>query len=249
MPNDRSRGGPTRLLGLGLITLLVVLLTVTLGAWQTRRAEEKAARQQLLEARRAQPPVELLPTGVDAGELEWRRVRASGSYDSSRTMLVDNRTHGGRPGYHVITPLQLNGSTSFVLVNRGWLPLGRSRAELPPVPQPPREVTVEGLAIVPVERVFELKETAAEFRFGQPTVVQNLVIERFRMASSLDVLPIVIQQTDGAEADGLVREWPLPATRVQTHRTYALQWYSFAALAVVLYAVFLFRRITRRAPR
>jgi cytochrome oxidase assembly protein ShyY1 len=53
--------------------------------------------------------------------------------------------------------------------------------------------------------------------------------------------PIVIEQHSAA-ADGLVRDWPRPDTGIEKHESYALQWYSLAGLAVVLFIVLSFRR-------
>src|SRR2546422_1024279 len=43
--------------------------------------------------------------------------------------------------------------------------------------------------------------------------------------------------------DGLLREWPRADAGIERHESYALQWYSLAALAVILAAVLSFRRI------
>jgi len=40
----------------------------------------------------------------------------------------------------------------------------------------------------------------------------------------------------------LLREWPRPDAGVDMHKSYALQWYSLAALAVVLFVALSFRR-------
>ena len=39
-----------------------------------------------------------------------------------------------------------------------------------------------------------------------------------------------------------MRAWERPDTGVERHRSYAVQWYSFAALAAVLYVVLGFKR-------
>jgi surfeit locus 1 family protein len=59
---------------------------------------------------------------VDPESLRYRRVILRGTYDAPRQVLIDNRLHQERAGYHVITPLRLEGSSMHVLVNRGWLP-------------------------------------------------------------------------------------------------------------------------------
>src|SRR5260370_537320 len=51
-----------------------------------------------------------------------------------------------------------------------------------------------------------------------------------------------VSEQHGGPADGLVREWPRPGAGVEKHAAYALQWYSLAALAVVLAVVLAFRK-------
>jgi len=59
------------------------------------------------------------------------------------------------------------------------------------------------------------------------------------------VAPWIVLQTSAA-ADGLVRDWPLPAAGIERHRGYAFQWYALAALAAVLTAGHVRRLILRR---
>lgn len=241
MSNDRALT-----VGLGLAALAVMVLTISLGQWQAGRAEQKEARQQLFDARSREPALLLDARSTDAALLQARHVRAQGEFDAAHTVLIDNKVHGGRPGYHVIAPLKLAGSASYVLVNQGWVAQGRTRSDLPRVPAASGTVTIEGRAIIPPAKVFELKAETPAFKPGERTVLQNLLLDRYAQASGLALLPIVVQQTDGPPV-GLVREWPAPAEGIEKHRMYSLQWYSFAALAAALYVIYLVRR--RRIAR
>src|SRR5215470_15799417 len=112
-----------------------VAFFVAAGGWQGRRMHEKEALREQFDAAAAQAPVELstLSADTDWGALRYRNVVASGAYDERRQILIDNRVHNGRPGYYVVTPVVLADGRA-VLVNRGWTPLGASRAALPRVP-------------------------------------------------------------------------------------------------------------------
>jgi cytochrome oxidase assembly protein ShyY1 len=48
------------------------------------------------------------------------------------------------------------------------------------------------------------------------------------------LLPFIVEQTEDT-GDGLVRDWPDPDFGVEQHRSYMVQWYSLAALAVALW--------------
>ena len=51
----------------------------------------------------------------------------------------------------------------------------------------------------------------------------------------------VIEQHSALD-DGLIRDWPRPDLGVEMHESYALQWYSLAALSVVLLFALNFKR-------
>jgi surfeit locus 1 family protein len=211
-------------------------LTVALGLWQARRAAEKEALQADLERRSAEPPLELPARPIAPDDYALRRVVARGEYADRFTILLDNRVHRGRAGFHVLSPLRITGGNVHVLVNRGWIGAGRTRAELPEAPAPGGEQTVTGLATVPTGRVYELAAGGAE-----GPVWQNLLLDRYRAWSKLELQPIVIQQTNDAR-DGLVREWERPDAGADRHRAYALQWFSLAGLTAVLYVVLNLKR-------
>jgi surfeit locus 1 family protein len=219
---------------LALATAAFCALAVAAGQWQARRAEEKAAIQGRLDRLAVEPPVALPAEPIDAADFVMRRVIAQGEFDERRTILIDNRVLQGRAGYHVVAPLRLAGSERYVLVNRGWVAAGRTRADLPSIPTPQGVQRIEGVAVEP-PRVYELSGE----RHAGP-VWQNLLLEPYAEWSGLALQPLVVQQTSPSP-DGLAREWPRPDAGVEKHRIYSLQWYAFAALALVLYVYFGFK--------
>jgi surfeit locus 1 family protein len=235
-PRFRPRALPV------LAVVGAVALFVAAGNWQGRRLHEKEVLREQFDAASAQAPVELaaLPAATDWTALRYRSVVGSGEYDARGQILIDNRVHDGRAGYHVVTPLVLaDGRT--VLVDRGWTPLGASRAALPSAPPPRGSVKVVGRIAIPSPGFLELAPT--------PTggiVWQNLHLERFSAATGLKVLPVFIEATaTPVPDDGLVRDWPAPDFGIEKHRIYMVQWYAFAALAIVLWFVYARRRASR----
>ncbi len=222
-----------------LAAVAVIAVCVTAGNWQTRRAAYKESLAAQLDQRGAAPVLPLGATKVDAQDVAFRRVAVRGVYVPEKGILLDNRVLNGRVGYEVLTPLRIDGGNLHVLVNRGWVAAPPTRAELPKVATPPGVQTVEGVAVLPPERVFELGD-------GAPAgaVWQHLLLERYERWSGLTLQPILVQQT-GDAADGLAREWARPDTGVQKHRGYAMQWYIFATLTLILYVSL---NLRRRAP-
>jgi surfeit locus 1 family protein len=211
-------------------------VTVALGNWQMRRAEEKLELGRKLEEAARGPVVSVPSAPADALGFDRRRVSARGRYVDRATLLLDNKVLRGIAGYYVLTPLKVEGGEFHVLVNRGWIAAG-DRSGLPAVRAPEGVQTIEGTAVVPSRRFVELAPEA-----DSGPLRQNLVIEREENRLGLKLQSFVIEQTSDAQ-DGLARVWERPDVGIDRHRGYALQWYSFAVLAAILYVVLGFKRI------
>ena len=113
-----------------LVALVLVVVTISLGNWQMRRADEKRALQAQHDAAERDEPVDLTAAGSNVDSLVGRRVRVRGRFVSEFDVYVDNRTHRGVAGFHVLTPLRIAGSESHLLILRGWIAGGFDRAEM-----------------------------------------------------------------------------------------------------------------------
>lgn len=164
-----------------------------------------------------------------AAELEKKRVSLRGVFRPEFTVLLDNKIRNHRAGYEAVTPLRLEDST-YVLVDRGWFERG---AKEPAAPA--GSVRIEGIALARLPHALRLGEDS------KSRVRQNLEIAEFARETGLALHPFVIEQHSDS-GDGLLREWPRPDLGVNMHRSYALQWYSLAALALVLLVVLSFKK-------
>ena len=212
-----------------LAALVTVLLTGWLGHWQTNRAEEKQALQDRLDGLANQTRSRMPPLLVKADEFTQRKVEVFGVFLNEKTIFIDNRVYRKRPGYHVITPLRINGSDILVAINRGWAAADPRREILPKVPELIGTQAVQGIAVKPLARVYELSH---ENVVGP--VKQNIALDRLLAEWGMALQPVVLQQTNDT-GDGLVRDWPRPDTGADTHRAYALQWYVMAAVGLILW--------------
>ena len=228
-----------------LATVVGVAATLRLGFWQLDRAAQKVAIQARIEARRTLPALgnaELATTTPAAAQQHERRAELHGRWRPRQTVYLDNRQMGGRPGFYVVTPLLLEGRPEAVLVQRGWIARNfADRAALPPVPTPAGPVLVAGVIAPPPARLYEFAAAASG------PIRQNLDLDAYARESGLTLLPLSILQHDltGLAADGLRRDWPLPALDLQKHYGYAFQWFALAALMAGLYVWFQWPRPRR----
>jgi surfeit locus 1 family protein len=214
-----------------------IALFVAAGQWQQRRMEQKEALRAQIDAASATPPAALPQGAVDWAAWRYRPVVVAGSFDAVRQILIDNKVEEGRAGYHVVTPLIVEDGRA-VLVDRGWIPAGPTRAQIPAAAPPAGMVTLHGRVNVPTAKYIELAPSAPE-----GVVWQNLDPARVSQATGVALLPIVVEQTAPmSSADNLVRAWPAPDFGVEQHRIYMVQWYLFAALAAGLWLFFNLRR-------
>jgi surfeit locus 1 family protein len=163
-----------------------------------------------------------------------RPVAVEGEFVAQHTVFLDNKTRRGRYGFEVVTPLRVRGSDAHVLVNRGWVEGAKTRDALPQVATPAGNVRIEGLALERPPRLLKLGSTSGKVR-------QSLDFESFAAESGLKLEPRIIEQ-HSALPDGLARDWASRESGAQKSEAYALQWYSLAALAVVLFLVLSFKK-------
>lgn len=222
-----------------LAAVLVIALTVSLGNWQMRRAGEKAALQQAQEAADRAAPRVLGAEPVAPDALDGRRVVATGRWVPQATVFLDNRTHQGRAGFQVFTPLRLEGERPMhLLVLRGWVardPVERTR--LPAVPAQEGRVRVEGIAQARLPGALRLGSDDQAREGPQGRIWQSVSLDAFAQWSSLALQPVILRQTVDS-GDGLVRERPQPGEGAQRHHGYAVQWYAMAAATALLWLYF-----------
>jgi len=219
-----------------LAALFFFVLTLSLGNWQSGRADTKRELQARYDAAVREAPIHVGGELLDHESVLYRKLEVEGMFDDTHTILIDNRVLNGVAGYHVLTPLRIHGGPLAILVNRGWVATGRMRDQLPVPPTLPGVVRLEGMAVDPHTRYFELAETAPQGR-----VWQNLDFERYALTTRLQLQPVLLLQTS-EQADGLRRNWPRPDTGVDTHVSYAFQWYSLAATLAALWLIINMKR-------
>lgn len=234
------RFAPRLLPTLAVAALLPLLLG--LGVWQLERAAYKRALVEAHAQRSADRPVNSLPLVVEAAAWRYRRAEFAGHLDTGRALLLDNRTHRGMAGYHLLLPLRLDDGRTL-LVNLGWAPLGLDRDHLPPVPTRDGPLVVRGLLDLPPAAGLQLGPEGPEAQ-GWPRVLQRLDLAALADALGHPLLPLVLLEQESGDP-GLVRDWRPATIGPARHTAYAVQWFALALALLVIYLAVNTRRWQR----
>jgi surfeit locus 1 family protein len=222
--------------------LMLVASFCALGAWQLQRADEKRELQADYDRRASQAAVQVGQRVQPPEALQFYRVEARGVYDVGYQVLLDNRVHDGVPGYHVLTPLRIGDGETRVLINRGWVPLGADRRQLPVVDPPAGTVAVRGLGTVPRDGL--ALGQPPPLAQDRPVVWAQFNLARYAAAAPFALQPVVVLLDPASDAGGYVRVWARLDAGIAVHQGYAFQWFALALAAVVGYIV-----LTVRAAR
>ncbi len=216
-------------LGCALCVTAALSVLVLLGLWQLQRAQEKQMLVDRYEARVDAKSVQVSQVRMAPG-LAYFPARVKGQFEAQYQILLDNRVHEGRVGYDVLTPFRIQNGHMRILVNRGWVPMGPSRSQLPVLETPGQVQIISGHLYRPPERYFSLEKMLPTLA---DTIWQNLDLERFHTEAGyplqtyvlrLDVgLPGVYQQLSPRYSD----QW------VDRHRGYAVQWFGLALVVLI----------------
>jgi surfeit locus 1 family protein len=226
-----------------LVALVLVPGLMSLGFWQLRRAEEK----RVLTAQFAvgeSTTQELTAANVATLPL-LQTVTVEGRYDNAHQILLDNmpseQSRRTVTGYHVLTPL-ITGN-DIVLINRGWIPLGSSRAQLPDINVTEQMRLLRGRLVDLPRAGIHLSAATNDGTWPRvmnfPTYAELSAVFGQRLLTKIVLL-------DPAEPDGMRRDWSKRYSfgefGPERHIGYAVQWFGLAATLVVLYLLSQFRK-------
>ena len=195
-------------------------------------------------ARLSAPAARLIDVLAEAspGDLAYRRVEAEGTFDPEHEVILYGRTQSGRTGNHVLTPLIIGDGTA-ITVDRGWVPLTDDDPPLGDAAPPTTPVRIRGV-LLPTEAAGDGEAGAGSPRIAFTKV--DLPALENQVPYPLAPFYLLLTSQDPAQ-EGLPETAPLPdPAESPPHLSYAIQWFTFATIAVVGFAI-LVRREYRRA--
>lgn len=223
-----------------LFALAVVVSFVGLGLWQLSRLEQRREANDLVAERSERPPLSVASALAEAppDDLDYVAVADRGSFVAEEQVVVRNRSQWGAAGSWIITPLR-TASGPTVLVNRGFVP--DVMVEAAEVPVPAGTVEVSGYLRRTQERGSFGPTDPAE---GRLSSLARVDVARIDQQVPDDLAPVWLQlaQQEPVPESGLPVPVPLPELGGGNNLSYAVQWFTFAVLGIVVYVLLLRRR-------
>lgn len=233
---------------LGVLALAMAAVFIRLGVWQLDRRQQRLAVNALVEERRNAPPVPPASLPADASRARYRRVLIRGKLDYAREFIYTGRTHNGSPGVNLLTPLRRAGHDTAILVNRGWVYSGSaSEVDLD------RWREGDSIAGTGYVLMFTRPDGRGASVGGDPRKVRQLDREYIEARLPYPVAPYIVMLTGidssrVAPGAASLARLAVPALDEGPHLSYAIQWFSFALIAIAGTAVLIrSERATRSA--
>ena len=210
------------------LAVCVAIVCIRLGFWQLDRLAQRRERNRVVAARLAEAPAPLTSLPNDSAS-RLRRAFVSGTPDYDHELVLAPRSHEGSPGVHLVTPVRIAGRDTAVLVNRGWvyapdaITVDRSRWH-------ERATSFTGYA-----EIADGNSEGVVLR-EDPLVLRRLAIGAAARALPYPVSPLYLVATapdSATPASARLARLPPPTLDEGPHLGYALQWFSFAAIALI----------------
>jgi len=242
---------------LGIVLLMVAF--VLLGRWQWdvghKVAPLTAAELQIWHTAEPVDSVITPANGLNGTQV-GQAVEATGTYDSTRQLLVPGQVLDGHPGYYVLAPLVTGPGQDAVLVNRGFI--AASGSAEPRIPAAPKgRITITGWAAEPESTTGEVNDNGIAETQAVGTVTAADEIQYISPAELVNQWPYhltdgYVTATDSASLSGGLRliAGPLPihgTTWDLLNVCYAFQWWLFILILGSWYFIHL-RRELRGVP-
>lgn len=249
-------------------TLFFLPVTLSAGFWQLHRAEEKREILSAQSTLHANAPIAFAgvgngddSTGADSSSVHspehnertlaqrYLRVTATGEVHPQQVFLIDNRIHGGRPGYEVLIPLKVvmdGGESLWLMVNRGWLGGGLDRSQLPAIPPLAESPTFSGYLYQPFGKHLVLADDVWAAGVS-PLVIQHFDHDKLEHYLGGKVYPYSLRLEESHNRE-LKNNWIIVNVQPEKHTAYAVQWFAMA-FALVILTVFANSNISTRFAR
>lgn len=221
-----------------LLAVIITAVFIRLGFWQISRLRERQALNAELASRAVDSAVTVSQLPSDTANAHYRRVSVQGAYDYANEIVLTLRSRDGSPGVNIVTPLHLAATDTALLVVRGWV-------------YSPDGMTVDlakwrESAQSNGSGFIETFPPSRKGRNSSPThpnayrwLDRRGLEARFHYP--LKPYYVVLTSPPDSGAESAIPRLTIPTMDEGPHRSYAIQWFSFAAISIIGTILFLRR--------
>lgn len=217
------------------IVLFLFPLLIYLGFWQIHRGNFKNNLQKLFHQRSTSTPIDLnLDKQIDRSK-NFFPGNMQGHFDNQHIFLLENKLYLHQIGYEILTPFILKNKQKTILVNRGWVPQGINRKQIPKIPPLNKELLISGLIVFP-NKTFSFKQKVTTSLW--PRRIQT-INPSFLKKNHFQPFILTITTKKSYSFTPL---WQPIALQANRHYAYAFQWFG---LSLTLFIAFFSTHIHR----
>jgi len=206
-----------------IVFVLAFALLVRLGVWQIDRWGEKT---ELLKQYEININISLSEDGLEQDILEsnYKKLSITGVWVPKDMFFLDMRKHKGISGMQVVMPMLLSNGKK-VLINRGWVKHTLGNKDNPIIKTPINKQNISGIIRSANKSYFMTNDESSKRKM--------FVDIEMLTENDNNLFPGIVIQV-GGEEDGLIRDWQKPNFRPAMHLGYAIMWFAFAIILLVM---------------
>lgn len=226
-----------------LVTLLLLVIFVQLGCWQLRRAAEKETLVLNIQQRKTSLSLQAI-LEKPASERRYQAIQLQGYFLGSIQILLDNQMQGKKPGYRIFSLFYPENHDKYLLIDRGWIPLGEDRRNFPNSAVlstlPKTSIQIQGRLDDPSSG-FLLKGSDLLEPMGNFLRVQSINVSLISNFFKKPLYPFIVrlEALSPYAFAGTEPQISMPATK---HLGYALQWFTMAFVTLVYFGIISLKR-------
>lgn len=208
------------------LALFFFCLCLALGTWQIKRGHAKAELIRQYENRQSAPPLtlsELKPKG----DLLFYHTMLRGHFENEKTFLLDNKISQGKVGYEIYTPFKIDHSPGVILIDRGFVPMGKNRQTLPSI-LPKLDTIVSGILVLP-PRYMKWGPMVDPNNHHAIKRLEYIDLKEISAIYQQALFPYLLALKEAAPDTSSLT--PMPPER---HYAYAFQWFALALTLLLL---------------
>ena len=226
------------------LAIIAAATFLRLGFWQLGRLDERRTHNTVVARQRLASPGDVRTLPADTGAARYRAVSVTGRLDYEHELVLASRTHQGSPGVELLTPVQLPGRDTAVIVNRGWVySPDAGTVQLTRWHERSDSVTMRGYVEV------YAPDAGVTTSSANGRLVRRVSRSEIAARVPYPVAPWYVVVTSDSSDGAHPARRDLPVLDDGPHRSYAVQWFFFALVALAGAAAVLVRERAEAAPR